>query len=48
VSTQPGCPRAARGSIVAFDRNGDGLKQIHIAGSKGLWRFTQQGETFIP
>jgi hypothetical protein len=32
-------------SIVAADLNDDGYVEIYVAGSKGLWRFTQQSET---
>jgi hypothetical protein len=35
-------------SIVATDLNNDGLEEVYVAGSKGLWRFTQQGETSTP
>jgi hypothetical protein len=31
-------------SILAEDLDGDGLKELYVAGSLGLWRFVQPGE----
>lgn len=35
-------------SIVAADLNNDDTNEIYVAGSKGLWRFTQHNESTTP